>query len=219
MNRVMSSAHIIFILMGALTVGTYGCSGKWLQSDGESHTGPSTGTQGSSNGNFPAMSKQNPTSELSGFSKNPSEERLSQSGFAISKSLSDSALQRGGDLSADERATQQAGMEDVFFGYDQWNLSETGMQALNHDSDWFKQHPEAKIQIEGHCDERGTADYNVVLGEKRAKATRAYLIELGVSAKQLTTVSYGKERPFCLYHSEPCYQQNRRGHILVRAKQ
>ena len=90
------------------------------------------------------------------------------------------------------------------------------MQSLSHDAEWLKEHASTAMQIEGHCDERGTADYNVVLGDKRSKAARGYLIELGVNPKQVTTVSYGKERPFCLEHSESCYQQNRRGHVLLR---
>jgi peptidoglycan-associated lipoprotein len=124
---------------------------------------------------------------------------------------------RRAELTREERAALEAGMQDVFFAYDQWNLTETGMQALNHNAEWLKSHAGATLQIEGHCDERGTVDYNIVLGEKRAKAARNYLIELGIKPKELSTVSFGKERPFCLEHSEACYQQNRRGHILLRA--
>ena len=76
----------------------------------------------------------------------------------------------------------------------------------------------ALVKIEGHCDERGTLAYNLVLGEKRAKAVRNYLVELGVGANRLSVVSYGKERPFCNERSESCYQQNRRGHVVVRSK-
>ena len=69
------------------------------------------------------------------------------------------------------------------------------------------------MKVEGHCDERGTADYNIVLGDKRAKAARSYLIESGVASKQVAIVSYGKARPFCMDPNEACYQQNRRGHV------
>jgi peptidoglycan-associated lipoprotein len=74
------------------------------------------------------------------------------------------------------------------------------------------------MKVEGHCDERGTADYNIVLGDKRAKAARSYLIESGVAPKQVTIVSYGKARPFCTDPAESCYQQNRRGHVLLNVK-
>ncbi|HEU4683383.1 MAG TPA: OmpA family protein [Nitrospira sp.] len=121
-------------------------------------------------------------------------------------------------MTKEEIAALEAGLQDIFFGYDQWTLTDTGMRALNHDAVWLKAHPVAVMKIEGHCDERGTSDYNVVLGDKRAKSARAYLLELGVNPKQIATVSYGKERPFCTEHSESCYQQNRRGHVLLKAK-
>ncbi|MBI5673929.1 MAG: OmpA family protein [Nitrospirae bacterium] len=75
-----------------------------------------------------------------------------------------------------------------------------------------------RLKIEGHCDERGTTDYNIVLGDKRAKAARSYLAEVGVNPKQLAIVSFGKERPFCFDRDESCYQQNRRGHMLLPTK-
>ncbi len=93
------------------------------------------------------------------------------------------------------------------------------MAALNRDAQWLKDHPGAVMKVEGHCDERGTADYNVVLGDKRAKAARSYLVESGVSPKQVAILSYGKERPFCRDQDEACYQQNRRGHVLLKLKQ
>jgi peptidoglycan-associated lipoprotein len=89
---------------------------------------------------------------------------------------------------------------------------------LNHDAQWLKDHPNAVMKVEGHADERGTADYNLVLGDKRAKTARSYLIESGVGPKQLAIVSYGKARPFCMETSESCYQQNRRGHVLLNQK-
>jgi peptidoglycan-associated lipoprotein len=112
----------------------------------------------------------------------------------------------------------QAGLQDVFFGYDQWTLSDAGMEALNHDATYLKNHSGAVLKIEGHCDERGTSDYNMVLGDKRAKAARNYLKEVGVSPKQVVIVSYGKERPFCVDQDESCYQQNRRDHMLLSTR-
>jgi peptidoglycan-associated lipoprotein len=104
----------------------------------------------------------------------------------------------------------------VLFGYDSWTISEDGRQALSRDAEWMKSNPSALVKVEGHCDERGTAAYNLVLGEKRAKAARNYLVELGVGANRLSVVSYGKERPSCNEHAESCYQQNRRGHLAVK---
>ena len=107
-------------------------------------------------------------------------------------------------------------VKDVYFAFDRYDLTEEGRTTLKANADWLKSNPAARLQIEGHCDERGTVAYNLVLGEKRAKAARNYLVELGVGANRLSVVSYGKERPSCNEHAESCYQQNRRGHLVVR---
>jgi len=122
------------------------------------------------------------------------------------------------DMRREQAATAAAGLKDVFFAYDSWNITEQARQALSADAEWINANPTILLKVEGHCDERGTQAYNLVLGEKRAKAVRNYLAELGVGANRLAVVSYGKERPFCQEHDESCYQQNRRGHIVVRPK-
>jgi peptidoglycan-associated lipoprotein len=177
---------------------------KWLQSDGE--TGAGSGQSGGSGGG------------LKGFSKNPSEERLGKGGDIASLSSSGMSARQRAELTKEEKAAIEAGLQDVFFGYDQWALSDSGMEALNLDAQWLKDHPGAVMKVEGHCDERGTADYNIVLGEKRAKTARGYLIEAGVAPQQVAIVSYGKARPFCSDPAESCYQQNRRGHVLLSVK-
>ena len=188
----------IVAAMGLVLLVGQGCSMKWLQSDGETETG---------SGN-----------KLTGFSKNPSEERLGKGGDIVSLSPSGIGARQRAEITKEEKAAIEAGLLDVFFGYNEWVLSDAGMEALNHDAEWLKDHPGAVMRVEGHCDKRGTADYNVVLGDKRAKAARSYLIELGVSPKQVPTVSYGKARPFCMDPVESCYQQNRRGHVLLNVK-
>jgi peptidoglycan-associated lipoprotein len=121
------------------------------------------------------------------------------------------------EVRAEQAASAAAGLRDVFFAYDSWTISEEGRQALSRDAEWMKSTPSAVVKVEGHCDERGTSAYNLVLGEKRAKAARNYLVELGVGANRLSVVSYGKERPSCNEHAESCYQQNRRGHLALKA--
>ena len=190
--------------MGLVLLVGQGCSMKWLQSDGETGTG--------------SAQRDGSGGALSGFSKNPSEERLAKGGDIASLSSSGISARQRAEITKEEKAAIEAGLQDVFFGYDQWTLSDTGMEALNHDAQWLKDHPRALMKVEGHADERGTADYNLVLGEKRAKAARSYLIESGVGSKQLAIVSYGKARPFCTDPSESCYQQNRRGHVLLNVK-
>jgi peptidoglycan-associated lipoprotein len=120
------------------------------------------------------------------------------------------------EIRAEQAASSAAGLRDVFFAYDSWAITEEGRQTLSRDAEWIKSNPNALLKIEGHCDERGTSAYNLVLGEKRAKAARNYLVELGVGANRLSVVSYGKERPSCMEHAESCYQQNRRGHLVVK---
>jgi len=194
----------IVVAMGLVLLVSQGCSMKWLQSDGE--TGAGDGQNGGSGGG------------LKGFSKNPSEERLGKGGDIASLSSSGMSARQRAELTKEEKAAIEAGLQDVFFGYDQWVLSDPGMEALNLDAQWLKDHPGAVMKVEGHCDERGTADYNMVLGEKRAKTARGYLIESGVAPKQVAIVSYGKARPFCSDPAESCYQQNRRGHVLLSVK-
>jgi peptidoglycan-associated lipoprotein len=159
--------------------------------------------------------EQNSDGELSGFSRNPSEERLTEGEYWGALTPSGIAPRQRAELTEEEKAAVEAGLQDVFFGFDQWTLSDAGMDALNHDAAYLNNHPTAILKIEGHCDERGTADYNMVLGDKRAKAARNYLVEALVKPTQLAIVSYGKERPFCLDHDESCYEQNRRDHMLL----
>lgn len=137
-------------------------------------------------------------------------------GALYAKADPSSANRQLREMRAEERATAAAGLHDVFFGYDSWTISEEGRQGLLKDAEWLRAHGTAQVKIEGHCDERGSSAYNMVLGEKRAKSVRNYLMELGVKVDRLTVVSYGKERPFCADRSESCFRQNRRGHLVIR---
>ena len=109
-----------------------------------------------------------------------------------------------------------ADMPDGLPGIQVFEPLTQAVATLKANADVLRKYASWRITIEGHCDERGTSAYNLVLGEKRAKAARNYLVELGVSANRLGVVSYGKERPFCKEHSESCYAQNRRGHVVVK---
>lgn len=150
--------------------------------------------------------------------KGSGEQRI-LSDMAVAKAEpSDATGRRLEEMQREQIVTAAAGLEDVFFGFDTWQISNEGKQTLMLDAEWIKANPGKALVIEGHCDERGTSAYNLVLGEKRARAVQKYLIELGVNPNRLTVVSYGKERPFCKEHDEACYQQNRRGHIVVRAQ-
>ena len=107
---------------------------------------------------------------------------------------------------------------DVYFNLDESSLKDEGKAALSTNATWLKRWATTKINIEGHCDERGTAEYNLGLGERRANAVKSYLVELGVPGDRIVIVSKGKEAPFCAEKGESCWQQNRRGHFIITAK-
>jgi peptidoglycan-associated lipoprotein len=109
-------------------------------------------------------------------------------------------------------------LTDAFFALDSAQIGDDAKPALQKNADWMKRWPTTKVMVEGHADSRGTAEYNIALGEKRASAVRAYLINLGVAADRLTIVSKGKESPFCTEENESCWQENRRGHFVITAK-
>lgn len=104
-------------------------------------------------------------------------------------------------------------LSDVFFDFDQYVIRGDARLGLEANAASLKSQPNRKILIEGHCDERGTSAYNLVLGERRAQAAKGYLQDLGVAPSQVQITSYGKERPFCTEHSEACWQSNRRAHF------
>jgi peptidoglycan-associated lipoprotein len=107
---------------------------------------------------------------------------------------------------------------DVYFNYDESNLSDEAREKLARNADVLKGQPQFQITIEGHCDERGTSEYNLALGERRANAVRDYLGSLGVTPARMRTLSYGKERPVCTQNEESCWSQNRRAHMVVTGR-
>lgn len=109
-------------------------------------------------------------------------------------------------------------LKDAFFEFDKYAIEPSQRDALAGDATWLRAHPGIRATIEGHCDERGTAGYNMALGERRAAGAREYLASLGVEATHLKTISYGKERPFSTGHDEVSWAQNRRAHFVVTAR-
>ena len=105
-------------------------------------------------------------------------------------------------------------VRDAYFDTDKADLRPDARDALSKTADFLKKYPQIKVTVEGHCDERGSTEYNLGLGDRRAGAVRQYLVSAGVSADRMTTVSFGKEKPVCTEHGEPCWQQNRRGHFV-----
>ncbi|HEX9596615.1 MAG TPA: peptidoglycan-associated lipoprotein Pal [Anaerolineales bacterium] len=108
------------------------------------------------------------------------------------------------------------GVRDSYFDYDRADIRPDAREALSQTAQFLRSNPQVRVTIEGHCDERGSTEYNLALGDRRAQATKDFLVSLGVTADRMDTVSYGKERPTCADHNEGCWQQNRRGHFVRR---
>ena len=106
-------------------------------------------------------------------------------------------------------------VKDAYFDYDKADIRADARDALSQTAQFLRSYPQLKVVIEGHCDERGSTEYNLALGDRRAAAAKEFLVSLGIPADRMETVSYGKERPFCTASDEACYQQNRRAHIVM----
>jgi peptidoglycan-associated lipoprotein len=106
-------------------------------------------------------------------------------------------------------------VKDAYFEFDKSDIRPEGRSALTETGGFLKSYPQVKVMIEGHCDERGSTEYNLALGDRRAQAAKDFLVSLGVASDRMQTVSYGKERPFCQDHAEECWQQNRRAHFVM----
>jgi peptidoglycan-associated lipoprotein len=111
-----------------------------------------------------------------------------------------------------------AALKDIFFDFDKYDIRPEDAKTLDANASWLKTNGQNLVLIEGHCDERGTNEYNLALGERRAKATMNYLVSQGVQANRITIISYGEERPLCNEKNESCWSKNRRGHFLVKPR-
>jgi len=109
-------------------------------------------------------------------------------------------------------------LKPVFFDYDKADIRPDAKEALTSNAEFLRKWPSLKVTVEGHCDERGTREYNLALGQRRAGSAKDFLTSLGIDAGRLQTISFGKERPFCTDRTEECFQKNRRAHFVVTAK-
>jgi peptidoglycan-associated lipoprotein len=134
----------------------------------------------------------------------------------------------GGELEKSLVAKKEIGIEgevfetkllkDIHFDFDKYDIRREDEEILRENAALLKKYPKVKIQVEGHCDERGTVEYNLALGERRANHTKKYLISLGIASNRVSTISYGKERPLDKGHNEEAWANNRRAHIVVLSK-
>lgn len=159
----------------------------------------------------------------------PPDPSSAQSGQDDPSSISEGNLAQGGgaggnpsegSLEALREGTSPAtgALKDVYFDFDRADLGAEARDVLQSNSDWIRQNPGISVEIEGHADNRGTTEYNLALGARRAQAVKDYLVTLGNAPGRLTTVSYGEELPVCGASSEECWRKNRRAHFVVRGQ-
>ncbi len=143
-----------------------------------------------------------------------SSENLPLSALGGQQQSSLEALRRGESAAT----SRENALKEIFFAFDQYDLDTEDRSVLRANADWLKKNPSVRVEVEGHSDERGTNEYNLALGAKRAQAAKDYLISLGVSADRIATVSYGEEIPACRSQGEDCWQKNRRDRFVMMAK-
>jgi peptidoglycan-associated lipoprotein len=193
-------------MVGILALG--GCAQRNVMSSTEGAGGAGATTEGGPGGSM----GESGSAPLQGFSRSPSEEAVKAPTPPMVAKTDQGEI---ADRQAREAAKRR--LADIYFAFDKWALSSEGMKNLAQSSEVLRQNPTVKILIEGHCDERGSREYNMVLGEKRALEARRYLESLGVKNPVIVT-SYGKERPVCNEQDESCYWKNRRAHLALEGE-
>jgi len=205
---VMVAAMIV--LVGILALG--GCATKNVMSSTESAGKALAGTAEGGPSGSGGSTGESGSAPLQGFSKSPPEEAVKPPTPPMV------AKADQGEIAARQaRESAKRQLADIYFAFDKWALSSEGIKNLAQSAELLKQTPTVKVLIEGHCDERGSREYNMVLGEKRAQEARRYLESLGVK-NPVTVTSYGKERPVCTEPDESCYWKNRRAHLVLEGK-
>jgi peptidoglycan-associated lipoprotein len=125
------------------------------------------------------------------------------------------AKQRAKEEAMERAATAAAGLQPVYFDFDRSSIREDARAAMTVNAQWLKANPAVKVRIEGNSDERGTREYNQALGQRRAASAKKYIVDMGISAKRISLISYGKEKPVCGESSEGCWQKNRRDDFIA----
>ncbi len=197
--------------------------------DGVSGNGPNYGAVDGFSQSSASQADANPDAWAQAYVQEnggPSPEYVNpDTGIAYANGSTDSASMAIRDSNGEIREVRNTSsgavgrVQDIYFAFDSWSISTVGAKYLEEDAQWLHANPEKALTIEGHCDQRGTQDYNLILGKKRAEAAQEYLVNLGVQSHRIKIVSYGKERPFCRNNNEHCFQENRRNHMVVRMNQ
>ena len=208
----MKGIRIFLLGLLILTIGL-GCAKKTIRSDSAGYT-PSRVEPRQAEVKPEATAPDKPADLEK--EKKPAEESLREESLR-EKALREKALQEETarrEAAAREDALKTANLEPVYFDFDQWSIREDQKEVMAKNSQWLKSNPSVKVRLEGHCDERGTAEYNLALGQKRAEGVKSFLEGLGIPGQRLTAVSYGKERPLDPGHNDAAWAKNRRVDIV-----
>ena len=215
-SRVTVRVGAVMLSLGLL-VGVGGCAAKRVASTSGDQSMTSKGkTDTETVRQEPVASVETPSPSGGMQSRQGSKRQLAPG----SSSVPSRRPAPGGSMVPSSKTTASPmdliGLGDIYFDFDRYNIRPDAQPVLEADAKWLRVESGKSILLEGHCDERGTSAYNLVLGEKRAKSAKRYLEDLGIPSSQMQTISYGKERPFCREHREPCWQENRRAHFVVQ---
>ena len=217
MKALNFSLTVVLILAMAIFAG---CAKKAVRSDVGTYTPPSQVMEPKPSEAKPEASPPDRTAaaerEKQLREESLREEELRQKALR-EQALREKALQEEEArkaAAAREAALKGSKLEAVLFEFDQWSIREDQKEVMAKNSQWLKSNPSVKVRLEGHCDERGTAEYNLALGQKRAEGVKSFLEGLGISGQRLTAVSYGKERPLDPGHNDAAWAKNRRVDIV-----
>jgi peptidoglycan-associated lipoprotein len=209
-NLRFLTAVLMILAIGAV----FGCAKKTIRSDAVGYT-PSRVEPGPAEAK-PEAESADKTAALE-REKKLSEENLREEALREQalreQALRDKALQE--EAARKEAALKAAKLEPIYFEFDQWSIQQDQKEIMVKNSQWLMANPNVQVRLEGHCDERGTAEYNLALGQKRAEAAKVFLEALGISSQRMIPISYGEERPLDPGHNEAAWAKNRRVDILA----
>jgi peptidoglycan-associated lipoprotein len=195
-----------YTLLSVFILATLGCASSTTKPDGAS--AGAVGSAGSASKASEGEGRSGTASE-SNLSSGSSVDQLKE---GKSAGTSPSSL----DQLKDGKATSTSGpLKDILFEFDSYDLRGDARDILKSNAEWLKRNGSTRVEVEGHCDERGTNEYNLALGARRSQSARDYLVSLGISAERISTISYGEEIPACTEGSENCWRQNRRARFIV----
>jgi peptidoglycan-associated lipoprotein len=206
---------VVLMSVGVVMIGT-GCAAKRVASTSGDQSATMKGKD-DAGGAVESMKEEPVDSPLSTGGSPAKEPRgtLVSPSTPGSGSIPNSAVAPGtrGEASG---VPEMTGLGDIYFDFDRYNIRTDAQPVLEGDARWLRNEQGKSLLIEGHCDERGTLAYNLVLCEKRAKSAKRYLEDLGISGSRIQTTSYGEVRPFCKDHNEGCWSKNRRAHFVIQ---